>query len=124
MLVIRLFRVGKKNQPVFKIVVTDKRNPSRAGRFTEEVGFYNPLTKEKIFHKDRIQYWISKGAKPSPTIHNLLIKEEIIQGKKILVHKKSKKAQEKPDAPAGGGPAPQESPVQKTASTGKEEEKK
>ncbi len=51
MLAIRLFRVGKKNQPAFKIVVTDKRNPARAGRFVEGVGFYNPLTKEKLFKK-------------------------------------------------------------------------
>lgn len=91
MLVIRLFRVGKKNQPSFKIVVTDKRNPPRAGRFVEEVGFYNPLTKEKVLKKERFQYWIQKGAQPSPTVYNLLVKEGIIEGKKIAVHKKSKK---------------------------------
>jgi len=98
MLVIRLFRVGKKNQPVFKIVVTDKRNPARAGRFVEEVGNYNPVTKEKILKKERIQYWLSQGVKPSATIHNLLLKEGIIEGKKILAHKKAKKTAEKPSA--------------------------
>lgn len=91
MLVIRLFRVGKKNQPSFKIVVTDKRKPPRAGRFLEEVGFYNPLTKEKVLKGERIKYWLSVGAKPSATIYNLLVKEKIIEGKKISVHKKSKK---------------------------------
>ena len=91
MLTIRLFRVGKKNQPSFKIVVTDKRSKPRAGRFVEEVGFYNPLTKEKVFKGDRIKYWISVGAKPSPTINNLLVSEKIITGKKIPKHKKSKK---------------------------------
>lgn len=91
MLVIRLFRIGKKNQPSFKIVVTDKRNAPRGGRFTEQVGFYNPLTKEKNLKKERIQYWISRGAKPSPTISNLLIREGISEGRKIAVHKKSKK---------------------------------
>ncbi len=91
MLVMRFFRVGKKNQPSFKVVVTDKRNPPRAGRFVEEVGFYNPLTKEKVLRKDRIQYWVSQGVKPSPTVYNLLIKEGILEGKKIAVHKKSKK---------------------------------
>ena len=94
MLVIRFFRVGKKNQPSFKIVVTDKRRPPRAGRFTEQVGFYNPVTKEKNFNKERIQYWVSKGAQPSPTAFNLFIKEGILQGKKIAVHKKSKKPTE------------------------------
>ena len=91
MLTLRLFRVGKKNQPSFKIVVTDKRNPPRAGRFTEEVGFYNPLTKEKVIRKERVQYWLSQGVQPSPTVFNLLVKEGILTGKKIAVHKKSKK---------------------------------
>ena len=90
MLVIRFFRVGKKNQPSFKIVVTDKRNPPRAGRFIEEVGFWNPQSKEKVLKKDRILYWLSVGAKPSPTVFNLLVSEKIIEGKKIDVHKKGK----------------------------------
>jgi len=101
MLVIRLFRVGKKNQPSFKIVVTDKRKPPRAGRYIEEVGFWNPVTKEKVLKKDRILYWISVGAKPSPTVFNLLVSEKIIAGKKIDVHKKGKEKSvpAKPTAP-------------------------
>lgn len=95
MLVIRFFRIGKKNQPSFKIVVTDKRRPSVGGRFIEEVGFYNPLTKEKFLRRERFQYWLSKGAQPSPTVHNLLVEEKIIQDKKIPVHKISKKEEEK-----------------------------
>ena len=91
MLVIRLFRVGKKNQPSFKIVVTDKKKASTKGRFVEELGFYNPLTKEKVLKPERIKYWLSVGAKPSDTIYNLLVSEKIIEGKKIDVHKKSKK---------------------------------
>lgn len=99
MLVIRLFRVGKKNQPSFKIVVTDKRRPPRGGRFVEEVGFYNPLTKEKVLRGERIKYWLSVGAKLSDTVHNLLVSEKIIEGKKIAVQKKAKK-EEKPAAEA------------------------
>jgi small subunit ribosomal protein S16 len=90
MLVIRFFRVGKKNQPSFKIVVTDKRRPPRGGRFLEEVGFWNPLTKEKILRGERIKYWLSVGAKPSDSVYNLLVKEKICQGKKTPVHKKKK----------------------------------
>lgn len=96
MLTIRLFRVGKKNQPAFKIVVTDKRKPTRAGRFVEEVGFYNPLTKARILKKDRIQYWLSVGAKPSATLYNMLVSEGIVEGKKTSVHKKSKKEEAPP----------------------------
>ena len=95
MLVIRLFRMGKINQPFFKIVVTEKTKAPRAGRFVEELGFLNPITKERKINKERVLYWISVGAKPSPTINNLLIKDGILQGKKIPVHKKSKKAEEK-----------------------------
>jgi small subunit ribosomal protein S16 len=99
MLTIRLFRVGKKNQPSFKIVVADKTNPPKSGRFVEEVGFYNSRTKEKNLKADRIKYWLGVGAQPSPTIHNLLISEKIIVAKKIPLHKKSKK-------PAEAAPAP------------------
>lgn len=94
MLVIRFFRVGKKNQPLFKIIVTNKKRSSRAGRFVEEVGFYNPLKKEKVLKQDRIRYWLSVGAKPSNTVYNLLVSEKVIEGKKIPVHKKSKKEKE------------------------------
>ncbi len=91
MLAIRLFRKGRRNQPFFKVVVTDKRNAPQGGRNVEEVGFWNPKTKEKSLNGDRIKYWISMGAKPSETVHNFLIAEKIIEGKKVAVHKKSKK---------------------------------
>ncbi len=83
MLMIRLLRKGRKNQPFFKIVVTDKRNPPKGGRFTDTIGFLNPLTKEKKIDIKKVKYWISVGAQTSDTLHNLLIKEKIIQGKKI-----------------------------------------
>ncbi len=111
MLVIRLFRVGKKNQPSFKIVVTDKRRPPRAGRFVEQVGFWNPLTKEKALKPERIKYWLSVGAKPSATIHNMLVSEKIIEAKKIPKHAKSKKKEEptekKPSEPSSEKPSEQ-----------------
>lgn len=90
MLCIRFFRTGKKNQPFFKLVVTDKRKPPRGGRFVEQVGFWNPLTKEKKLQAERIKYWLSVGVKPSDSVYNLLIREKILEGKKIPVHKKKK----------------------------------
>jgi small subunit ribosomal protein S16 len=96
MLMIRLLRVGKKNQPLFKIVVTEKKQSPRGGRFVEQVGFYNPFKKERKIINDRIKYWLSVGAKLSDTVHNLLIQEKIIEGKKIAVHKKSKKKLDNP----------------------------
>ena len=94
MLTIRLTRKGKKNQPFFRVVVVDKRRSSKGGRSVEEVGYFDPLTKRKSFKKERVLYWISKGAKPSPTIHNLLVSEKILDAKKIAKHKAPKKPAE------------------------------
>lgn len=80
-------RVGKKNQPSFRIIVTEKTRGPKSGRFVEKVGFYNPLTKERKVNAERIKYWMSVGAKLSATVHNLLISEKIIEGKKIPMHK-------------------------------------
>ena len=94
MLTIRLTRKGKKNQPFFKVVVIDKRRSSKGGRAVEDVGYVNPLTKKRSFEKERILYWISKGAKPTASIHNLLVSDKIIEGEKIHVSGPSKKARE------------------------------
>ncbi len=90
MLRIRLSRVGKKNKAQFRITVADgHRAPT--GKFIEILGHYNPHTKEKIFKQERIEYWISKGAKPSATIHNFLVDAGIIKGKKVTSWKPKKK---------------------------------
>lgn len=89
MLTIRLTRKGKKNQPFFRVVVIDKRKSSKGGRSVEDLGYVDPLKKRRSLKKERILYWLSKGAKASATIHNLLVSEKIIDAKKIA--KKSKK---------------------------------
>ena len=94
MLTIRFLRQGKKHQPFFKVVVIDKRRSPRSGKFVEEVGFYNPLTKEKRLNKERILYWLSKGVTTSDSVHNLLVKEGVIKGKKIPVHSAKKQKKE------------------------------
>lgn len=102
MLKIRLFRIAKKNQPFFRIVVIEKKSPPRGGRPLEILGFYNPLKKERLLKKDRILYWMSVGAKPSDTVYNLLIKDGVLKGKKAALHKKpkeKKKQEEKVEEP-------------------------
>ena len=99
MLVIRLQRVGRKNDPSFRLVVTDKRRAAKAGRSVELLGSYNPRQKTSAFKEDRIKYWISVGAKPSDSAHNLFVSKKIIEGKKIDVSAKSKKRVEE-KAPA------------------------
>jgi small subunit ribosomal protein S16 len=95
MLTIRLTRKGKKNQPFFRVVVIDKRSSTRGGRSVEDVGYVDPLKKRRSFNAERIQYWLSKGAQASATVHNLLVSEKIIEADKIHVSKLSKKAKEK-----------------------------
>jgi len=82
MLVIRFQRVGRRNDPAYRIVVTEKRSkPQTSG--IEALGSYNPKTKETVLKNERILYWISKGAKVSDTVHNLLIAKGVIKGKKL-----------------------------------------
>ena len=95
MLRIRLSRVGKKNKAQFRVTVADARR-SPTGKFIEILGHYDPHTKEKVFKQERIDYWISKGAKPSATVHNFLVDAGIIKGDKIVAWRpKKKKGEEK-----------------------------
>lgn len=70
---IRLKRTGTTNTPCFRIVVADVKS-QRDGRAVEEVGFYNPVSKEKKIGVERIDYWIGKGAKMSRTVASLYAK--------------------------------------------------
>jgi len=126
MLRIRLFRVGKKNQPSFKVVVTERENPPSGGNFIEQVGFWNPLTKERILKEDRIKYWISVGAQPSDTVHNMLVGVGIIEGEKRRKHKKSKKKEKGTgeEATAVGGQAGEAEKIKEEPEKKEEDEKK
>jgi small subunit ribosomal protein S16 len=70
---LRLSRVGAKKNPFYRVVVTDSRNP-RDGKFIEHVGIYDPNRDpvEIRFDMDRVNYWMSVGAKPSDTVSELL----------------------------------------------------
>jgi small subunit ribosomal protein S16 len=120
MLVFRLFRTGKKDQPSFKIIVTDKRRSSTGGRFIEQVGFLNPISKEKKLNVERIEYWLSKGVQPSSTLYNLFVAEGILEGKKIPVQKKKKEKKEKEEKPK----TEQAKPEEKKEEAPKQEETK
>ena len=90
MLKIRLQRIGRKNDPSFRAVLTDSKNSTKSGKFLEIVGTYNPKVGETNFKTDRIKYWISKGAKLSDTMHNFMVQEKVIEGKKVNVLSKKK----------------------------------
>lgn len=83
---IKFQRVGRKNDPAFRIVVTEKRSKPKSGEL-EILGSYHPKTKHTVLKQERILHWLSKGAKASDTVHNLLVSKGFIQGKKINIAK-------------------------------------
>ena len=90
MLMIRLQRVGRKHDPAFRLVVTDKRRGPQSGRFLEIVGAYHTRRGHGQFKTERIKYWLAAGAKTSGTVHNLLVDQKIVPGSKINVLPKRK----------------------------------
>lgn len=78
MLKLRLKRMGRKKQPTYRLVVMENTS-RRDGRPVEQVGYYNPLTKESSFDVDKIRKWLSCGVKPTQTVQDLLRKGNIIE---------------------------------------------
>ena len=105
MLKIRMQRTGRINSPSFRIVVVEHTSSPTAGKFVEKVGTYNPKSKERNLNIERVKYWISVGAKPSDTVHNMLVTLGALNAKKINVLPKfvEKKAEEA--APVEESPA-------------------
>lgn len=89
---IRLTNTGKKNQIQFRIVVQDTRT-KRDGKFLEILGNFDPKSKEQKIDKDRFNFWLTRGAKPTPSVSYLL--ENGTLPKRI----RTKKADEKPQEP-------------------------
>ena len=82
---LRLRRMGKKKQPIYKLVAADSRSP-RDGKFLEDVGFYNPLTNPHTLDlkEDRILYWLNVGAQPTHTVKSLLRQKGITLKKELI----------------------------------------
>lgn len=92
MLTIRLSRMGKKKQPVYRFIVLEK-SKDPWGKFLENLGTMNPLTSPATIDlkEDRVKYWISMGAQPSDTVWNLLVDRKVVEGEKRLKVKISKR---------------------------------
>lgn len=97
MLTIKLAKIGKKNYPVFKLIISEKTKDTQ-GDYLELLGDYNPHTNKINLKTDRIKYWLSKGAKTTNTIHNLLVEQKVISAKKIKFVKVKKGVEEKAEA--------------------------
>lgn len=71
--------------PSYRIIVVEHTEGPKTGNIVEKVGTYNPRSKERVIDADRVKYWMSVGAQPSDTVHNMLISLGIMTGKKINV---------------------------------------
>ncbi len=101
MIIIRLQRRGRKNDPSFRVIVVDSKRAAKTGDFLEVVGNYDPRVDRVELKADRIKHWMSEGAQVSDTVHNILINAKIIEGKKRNVL--PKKTPPSPKATEGQG---------------------
>lgn len=106
MLTIRLQRTGRKHEPTFRVVLTDSKNGPKSGKYLKNLGWYDSRIKNKVDQLDveSIKKFMKDGAKLSVTLHNFLVVNKIIEGKKI--NALPKKSPIKKDAPAEATPAP------------------
>jgi len=92
---IRLKRFGRRNRASWRVNAIDSRT-ARDGRVIEELGFYDPVVsdpaKQFSINKDRVAFWLGKGAQPSETVRALLVKAGIVPKAKALKPKKKPKA--------------------------------
>jgi len=120
MVVIRLARYGKKSHPTYRLIVSDKQKDT-LGKYLEQVGTYNPHSQPPTVEvkTDRITYWLSVGAKPSPTVHNLLVEKGVLTSTKLVIAKA--RAKEAPAEEAKPAAAPAAAPVEAKAEEPKAE---
>ena len=96
---IRLQRTGRKHEPTFRVVLTDSKNGPKSGKYLKNFGWYDSRIENsaaKQIDVEAIKSWMSKGAKLSLTLHNFLISQKIIVGKKLNALPK-KTVQKKPE---------------------------
>ncbi|MDD7305506.1 MAG: 30S ribosomal protein S16 [Peptoniphilaceae bacterium] len=76
---IRLKRMGQKKKPFYRVVVADSRR-ARDGKFIEEIGYYNPISKPKVFKVDneKAKQWIKNGAKPTSIVEKLFNDNDVL----------------------------------------------
>lgn len=98
MVKIKLSRIGRKNNPSYRIVVSNARE-KRETYFIDQIGWYSPVTKSFDIDQDRVKYWLSVGAQPTDTVHSLLLKNKVIESgnlrKKLYSDKPKKKSVER-----------------------------
>jgi len=112
MITIRLQRRGRKNDPSFRVIVVDSHRAAKTGNYLEMVGSYDPRTNRVELDGERIKHWMDHGATVSGTVHNLLVSNKILDGKKInVLPRKSPPVKEEAPAPETAAPETADAPA-------------
>ncbi len=122
MLMVRLQRVGRKNDPSFRVVVVDSKEAAQSGKAIEVVGSHDARNDRTELKVERIKYWLSVGAQASQTVHNLLVKKGALDGAKS-VDVSSKKLGKKATAVIAAKKAAEEKAVKEAEAKKAAEEK-
>ncbi len=115
MLMIRFQRIGRTNDPAFRIAVLEKERAAKAGNVVELLGTYNPRSKALTLNEAHVKEWIAKGAQPTDSIKNLLISKGVIEGKKV--NALPKKTPQKNEAAIAAEAAAEAAAAKKAAAT-------
>ena len=119
MLNIRLQRVGRKNDPSFRVIVTDSKWKPKTGKFLEILGSYDARKGNPVINAERAKHWLSVGAQASGTVHNMLVDLKVAAGKKVnVLSKKTPIIKEAPvaaEAPKAAAPVVEAAPAVEAA---------
>jgi len=108
MLAIKLQRIGKKHQPSYRVVVSEKREKMGAPPI-EDLGSYNSFAKKLEIKSERVAHWMERGAQPTVTVHNLLVKAGVLKTPKMAVKMKKPVAKQEEEEKKESVPASQQS---------------
>lgn len=123
MLKIRLQRVGRKHDPSYRIVATNSRTGPKSNKHVAILGQYDSIRKTtNIIDAEQIKDMISKGAQVSPRVHNILVTEGVLEGKKVNVLPKKTPIIKEPTEEELAAQAEAEAKANAPAEESKEEE--
>ena len=99
---IRFRRGGRRNRAFYRIVVADSRSP-RDGKFIENIGYYDPFPDPEVVEikKDRMIYWLEKGARPTSNLKSILKRNKIWQELQLQLKKSEVKSNQEESVETG-----------------------
>jgi len=105
---IRLQRTGRKHEPTFRVVLTDSKNGPKSGKYLKNLGWYDSRLKNDVAKQlniEEIKTFMKNGAQLSLTLHNFLISQKVIEGKKLNALPKKRPIRKEEEKKEAAGPA-------------------